>query len=114
MEKMGTPNMILEELKIAKQEIETLKSKIEAKEKSLVNYRADTTKLRTENFDLKRQMVALKKRQEEEENTGTVKANDSGDTGAVPKTNHPSRPPSSRSHHGSHSRPSSTRQVTNS
>ena len=60
MEKMGTPNMILEELKIAKQEIETLKSKIEAKEKSLVNYRADTSKLRTENFDLKRQMVNLR------------------------------------------------------
>ena len=47
--------------------------------------------------------------EEEEENTGTVKTNDSGDTGAVPKANHPSRPPSSRSHHGSHSRPSSTR-----
>ena len=47
---------------------------------------------------------------EEEENTGTVKANESGDTGAVPKT---SRPPSARGHHGSHSRPSSTRYTTN-
>ena len=44
--------------------------------------------------------------EDEEENTGTVKANDNGDTGAVPKSNHPSRPASSRGHH---SRPSSTR-----
>ena len=51
--------------------------------------------------------------EDEEENTGTVKANDSGDTGAVPKTNHPSRPPSARSHHGAHSRPSSTRYILN-
>merc|ERR1712223_1121649 len=44
--------------------------------------------------------------EDEEENTGTVKANETGDTGAVPKSNHPSRPASSRGHH---SRPSSTR-----
>merc|ERR1712061_697516 len=44
--------------------------------------------------------------EDDEENTGTVKANENGDTGAVPKSNHPSRPASSRGHH---SRPSSTR-----
>ena len=54
MEKMGTPNMILEELKIAKREIESLKDAIEGKEKLLVNFRADTSKLRVENFDLRR------------------------------------------------------------
>ena len=48
--------------------------------------------------------------EDEEENTGTVKANENGDTGAIPKSNHPSRPASSRGHH---SRPSSTRYLIN-
>ena len=47
--------------------------------------------------------------EDEEDNTGTVKANEAGESGAVQKANHSSRPPSSRSHHGGHSRPSSTR-----
>ena len=49
--------------------------------------------------------------EEEEENTGTVTANDSGEPSAVAKNTslHPPRPASSRSHHGAHSRPSSTR-----
>lgn len=46
--------------------------------------------------------------EDEDDNTGTVKANDSGECGAIAKSNH-SRPPSARSHHGGHSRPSSTR-----
>ena len=44
--------------------------------------------------------------EEEDDNTGTVKANDCGETGAIPKSGHSSRPPSAR---GAHSRPSSTR-----
>merc|ERR1712110_454735 len=46
---------------------------------------------------------------EEDDEEAAGKANESGQSGAVPKINHPSRPPSSRSHHGPHSRPSSTR-----
>ena len=46
---------------------------------------------------------------EEDDEEAAGKANESGQSGAVPKISHPSRPPSSRSHHGPHSRPSSTR-----
>ena len=52
--------MLLQELKNAKRDIETLKKQLEVKEKSVVNYRADTTKLRRENFELKRQILVLK------------------------------------------------------
>ena len=53
--------------------------------------------------------------EDEEDNTGTVKANECGEGGAIAKNNslHPPRPQSSRSHHGAHSRPSSTRLVNN-
>ena len=54
MEQLGTPDMLLKELKMAKRDIETLKNQLEVKEKSVANYRSEATKLRKENYDLKR------------------------------------------------------------
>lgn len=39
---------------MAKRDIETLKKQLEVKEKSVANYRGDATKLRKDNYDLKR------------------------------------------------------------
>ena len=47
-------------MKNAKRDIEILKKQLEVKEKSVANYRADTTKLRRDNFELKRQILVLK------------------------------------------------------
>ena len=56
MEKLGTPAMLLQELKMAKRDILTLKNQLEIKEKSVANYRNEAFKLRKENQDLKRRM----------------------------------------------------------
>ena len=45
---------------MAKRDIETLKKQLEVKEKSVANYRGDATKLRKDNYDLKRQIIVLK------------------------------------------------------
>lgn len=39
---------------MAKRDIETLKKQLEVKEKSVANYRGEATKLRKDNYDLKR------------------------------------------------------------
>lgn len=39
MEQLGTPEMLIQELKMAKRDIETLKKQLEVKEKSVANYR---------------------------------------------------------------------------
>ena len=60
MEQLGTPEMLIQELKMAKRDIETLKKQLEVKEKSVTNYRTEATKLRKDNVDLKRQVNTLK------------------------------------------------------
>ena len=52
--------MLLQELRMAKLDIETMKKQLEVKEKSVANYRTEATKLRKDNYDLKRQVIALK------------------------------------------------------
>ena len=64
VEQFGTPEMLLKDLKMAKREIETLKNQLEVKEKSVANYRAETTKLRKENADLKREVNKLREKAE--------------------------------------------------
>ena len=46
MEKLGTPAMLLQELKMAKRDILTLKNQLEVKEKCVANYRNEAFKLR--------------------------------------------------------------------
>ena len=58
MEQLGTPEMLLKELKMAKRDIETLKNQLDVKDKSVANYRAEATKLRKDNYDLKMQSAA--------------------------------------------------------
>jgi len=60
MEQLGTPEMLIKELKMAKRDIETLKNQLEVKDKSVANYRNEATKLRKENADLKKEVVRLK------------------------------------------------------
>jgi len=50
---------------MAKRDVETMKKQLEVKEKSVANYRGEATKLRKDNFELKRQIVELKGRLEE-------------------------------------------------
>ena len=45
--------MLLQELKMAKQDIQTLKKQLEIKDKSVANYRNEAFKLRKENQQLK-------------------------------------------------------------
>lgn len=52
--------MLLKELKMMKRDNETLKNQLEVKEKSVANYRSECTKMRKDNYDLKRQIIALK------------------------------------------------------
>ena len=47
---------------MAKRDIETLKKQLEVKDKSVANYRLDASKLRKENQDLKKQILALKEK----------------------------------------------------
>ena len=54
MEYSGTPEMLIQELKKAKLEIETMKNQINMKEKSVANSRLEVSKLRQENIELKK------------------------------------------------------------
>ena len=49
--------MLIKELKGAKRDIETLKIQLEVKDKSVCNYRAEATRLRRDNIDLKKQII---------------------------------------------------------
>lgn len=60
IEQLGSPEMLLKELKSVKRDNETLKNQLEVKEKSVANYRSECTKMRKENYDLKRQIIVLK------------------------------------------------------
>ncbi len=62
MEQLGTPEMLIKELKAAKLDIATLKNQLEVKEKSVANYRQESNKLKKENTDLKREITELKAR----------------------------------------------------
>ena len=62
MEQLGSPEMLMKELRMAKRDIETLKNQLEVKEKSVANYRLEASKLKTENYDLKRQIIGFKER----------------------------------------------------
>ena len=62
MEQLGTPEMLVKDLKMAKRDIETLKNQLQVKEKSVAVYRADCTKLRKENIDLKKELAELKEK----------------------------------------------------
>ena len=57
MEQLGTPEMLIQELKMAKRDIETLKNQMLVKEKSVANYKAEATKIRKENLDLKKEIL---------------------------------------------------------
>ena len=60
MEQLGTPEMLIQELKAAKRDIETLRIQLQVKDKSVANYRAEATKMRKENFELKKEIIQLK------------------------------------------------------
>ena len=60
MEQLGTPEMLIQELKAAKRDIETLRIQLQVKDKSVANYRAEATKMRKENFELKKEIILLK------------------------------------------------------
>ena len=45
---------------MAKRDIETLKNQLTVKDKSVANYRAEATKMRKENFELKKEIILLK------------------------------------------------------
>lgn len=49
MEQLGTPAMLIQEVKMAKRDIQTLKKQLEIKDKSVANYRTEAFKLRKEN-----------------------------------------------------------------
>lgn len=44
---------------MAKRDIETLKNQMLVKEKSVANYKAEATKIRKENLDLKKEILKL-------------------------------------------------------
>ena len=61
---------------MAKRDNETLKNQLEVKEKSVANYRQECTKLRKDNYDLKRQIIALKEQlSNRADNTNQAAAN---------------------------------------
>jgi len=45
---------------MAKRDIETLKNQLIVKDKSVANYRSETTRMRKENIDLKKEIILLK------------------------------------------------------
>lgn len=75
--------MLLNELKMAKRDNETLKNQLEVKEKSVANYRQECTKLRKDNYDLKRQIIVLKEQLANKAEKAAANNNEGGNNDLV-------------------------------